>query len=99
MAKAIQAPIFHVNGDDPEACRLGGQAGHRIPQQFKVDVMIDLWCYRRHGHNETDEPSFTQPMMYKEIERHVRVSELYAAAAASAKDSIAQEDPGDEATR
>jgi 2-oxoglutarate dehydrogenase E1 component len=76
--KMIQAPIFHVNGDDPEAVVHVAKLAVAFRQQFKCDVMIDLWCYRRHGHNETDEPSFTQPLMYKEIGSHQALRELYA---------------------
>lgn len=67
IAKMVQAPIFHVNGDDPEAvvhvCRLATE----FRNKFKVDVVVDMFCYRRSGHNEADEPSFTQPLMYKAI--------------------------------
>ncbi|HLL89459.1 MAG TPA: 2-oxoglutarate dehydrogenase E1 component [Tepidisphaeraceae bacterium] len=79
IAKAIQAPIFHVNGDDPEAVIWAAKLAIEFRQQFHCDVMIDLWCYRRHGHNETDEPGYTQPLMYREIEAHARPREVYAA--------------------
>ncbi len=78
IAKSIQAPIFHVNGDDPEAVVWAGKLAIAFREKFKMDVMIDLWCYRRHGHNETDEPGFTQPVMYKEIEQHKTTTQLYA---------------------
>jgi 2-oxoglutarate dehydrogenase E1 component len=78
IAKSIQAPIFHVNGDDPEACVYAAKLAIEFREKFKVDVMIDLWCYRRHGHNETDEPGFTQPLMYKEIATHRTTADLYA---------------------
>jgi multifunctional 2-oxoglutarate metabolism enzyme len=80
VAKTVQAPIFHVNGDDPEACVRVGRLAFAFRQQFHKDVVIDLVCYRLHGHNEGDDPSYTQPLMYKEIERHRSVRKLYTEA-------------------
>jgi len=79
VAKIVQAPIFHVNGDDPEAVTYATKVATEFRQRFKRDVVIDMWCYRRFGHNEADEPSFTQPLMYARIARHPAVSEVYAA--------------------
>jgi 2-oxoglutarate dehydrogenase E1 component len=78
VAKGIQAPIFHVNGDDPEAVVEVARAAIEYRQQFKKDVVVDLFCYRRHGHNEGDEPAFTQPLMYRTIARHPTTRQLYA---------------------
>jgi 2-oxoglutarate dehydrogenase E1 component len=78
VAKTIGAPIFHVNGDDPEACVHAARLAIGFRQQFKQDVLIDLWCYRRHGHNEQDEPEFTQPVMYRQIREHKSARQLYA---------------------
>ncbi len=78
VAKIVQAPIFHVNGDDPEAVVHVARIATEFRQHFKRDVVIDMFCYRRHGHNEADEPMFTQPLMYKEIGGHRTVKEVYA---------------------
>ena len=79
MAKAIQAPIFHVNGDDPEAVTFCCKVAIEFRQEFNRDIVIDMWCYRRFGHNEGDEPSFTQPLMYDAIRGHPPVSQIYGA--------------------
>ena len=79
VAKGVQAPILHVNGDDPEAVTFVCKLAIDFRQKFKRDVVIDMWCYRRFGHNEGDEPSFTQPLMYAQIRQHPPVSALYAA--------------------
>ncbi|MDP9398070.1 MAG: multifunctional oxoglutarate decarboxylase/oxoglutarate dehydrogenase thiamine pyrophosphate-binding subunit/dihydrolipoyllysine-residue succinyltransferase subunit, partial [Actinomycetota bacterium] len=80
VARMVQAPIFHVNGDDPEACVRVARLAFEFRQAFKKDVVIDLVCYRRRGHNEADEPSFTQPLMYALIEQKRSVRKLYTEA-------------------
>ena len=78
IARGLQAPIFHINGDDPEACVRVAEIAYDYRQRFKGDVVIDMICYRRHGHNEGDDPSYTQPIMYRKIKEHPSVGELYA---------------------
>ena len=68
VAKMVQAPIFHVNGDDPEAVTYCAKVATEYRQKFRRDVVIDIFCFRKFGHNEGDEPSFTQPIMYKKLE-------------------------------
>jgi 2-oxoglutarate dehydrogenase E1 component len=79
VAKSIQAPIFHVNGDDPEAAVYAAKLAIAFRERFKQDAMIDLWCYRKYGHNEMDEPTFTQPLMYSKISEKKSPQHLYAA--------------------
>src|SRR5579864_4984573 len=78
VAKMIDAPIFHVNGDDPEAVVFAAKVATEFRQKFHKPVVIDMFCYRRHGHNEGDEPAFTQPVMYKKIASHPSTLEIYA---------------------
>ena len=80
IAKMIQAPVFHVNGDDPEACVRVARIAFEYRQTFNKDVVIDMICYRRRGHNEGDEPSFTQPLMYKLIDAKRSTRKLYTEA-------------------
>ena len=77
VAKGVQAPILHVNGDDPEAVTFCCKLATEFRQTFGRDIVIDMWCYRRFGHNEGDEPSFTQPLMYAAIKKHPPISEIY----------------------
>ncbi len=77
VAKSIQAPILHVNGDDPEAVVFAARTAAEYRQQFGADVVLDIVCYRRHGHNESDEPAFTQPLMYKAIRERATTRALY----------------------
>ncbi|MEP3422053.1 MAG: 2-oxoglutarate dehydrogenase E1 component [Erythrobacter sp.] len=79
VAKGVMAPILHVNGDDPEAVTFACKLAVEYRQKFGRDVVIDMWCYRRFGHNEGDEPKFTQPLMYEVIGKHPKVSRVYEA--------------------
>ncbi|MBN7762363.1 2-oxoglutarate dehydrogenase E1 component [Nitratireductor aquimarinus] len=78
VAKMIEAPIFHVNGDDPEAVVYAAKVATEFRMTFHKPVVIDMFCYRRYGHNEGDEPAFTQPLMYSNIRKHPTTSEIYA---------------------
>jgi 2-oxoglutarate dehydrogenase E1 component len=78
VARMVQAPIFHVNGDDPEATLWVTQLAFEYRQKFEKDVVIDVYGYRRHGHNEGDEPGYTQPLMYQTIKEHPSVMKIYA---------------------
>src|SRR5829696_3203975 len=77
VAKMVEAPIFHVNGDDPEAVVFAAKVATEFRQKFQKPVVIDMFCYRRFGHNEGDEPAFTQPLMYKQIRAHPAIVEVY----------------------
>ena len=78
VARMVQAPIFHVNGDDPEACVFIAELAVKYREAFHQDVVIDMICYRRYGHNEADEPAVTQPMMYEAIRNHPRLVDLHS---------------------
>lgn len=91
FAKIIQAPVFHVNGDDPEACVRVARLAFEYRQAFNKDIVIDMVCYRRRGHNEGDEPSFTQPMMYKLIDSKRSTRHLYTEALIGRGDITSEE--------
>jgi len=91
VARMVQAPIFHVNGDDPEACIRVARLAFEYRQAFNKDVVIDLVCYRRRGHNEGDDPSFTQPLMYDLIEKKRSVRKLYTEALVGRGDITVEE--------
>ena len=97
VGKVVQAPIFHVNGEDPEAVAYVAQLAVDYRMTFKKDVIIDLICYRRYGHNEADEPAATQPMMYKKIRNHDSVATHYAAKLE--RDGVTQPGQADELER
>lgn len=78
IGRMIHAPIFHVNGDDPEAVYHAAKVAIEFRQKFKIDVLIDLVCYRRYGHNETDDPTFTSPLLYKKIQKRTTTAKLYS---------------------
>ena len=79
MARGYDVPVFHVNGDDPEACVWAAELAFEFRRTFHKDAVVDLWCYRKNGHNESDEPSFTQPLLYQRVRAQVPVMESYAA--------------------
>jgi len=97
IAKMVQAPILHVNGDDPEACCLAMQIAMEYKHHFRSDIVIDLLCYRRHGHNEADAPEVTQPVMYRRIQEHDTVEQLYRRRLID--DGILSEEEADEMIR
>jgi 2-oxoglutarate dehydrogenase E1 component len=94
VAKTVQAPIFHVNGDDPEACVRVARMAYDYRQRFHKDVVIDMVCYRRFGHNEGDDPSYTQPLMYKAIAERRSVRKLYVESLVKRGDITVEEAEG-----
>ncbi|WP_417514412.1 2-oxoglutarate dehydrogenase E1 component [Minwuia sp.] len=94
VGKMVAAPILHVNGDDPEAVVHAAKIATEFRQEFGVDVVLDMFCYRRHGHNEGDEPSFTQPQMYRKIASHPTTRQIYARALV--EEGVLKEDEPDE---
>ena len=97
VAKMVMAPIFHVNGDDPEAVVHVAKLAAKYRQEFGRDVVVDVFCYRRHGHNEGDEPAFTQPLMYGQIARQPTTRELYARRLVS--EGVVTDDDSEEISR
>jgi 2-oxoglutarate dehydrogenase E1 component len=91
VAKMIEVPIFHVNGEDPEAVIFVSELAFDFRQTFGRDVVIDMVCYRRHGHNEGDEPAFTQPLMYEKIKNRISIRELYTEQLVMAGELTSQE--------
>jgi 2-oxoglutarate dehydrogenase E1 component len=91
IAKMLEVPIFHVNGEDPEACVYVAELALEFRQQFHKDVVIDMFCYRRHGHNEGDDPSFTQPLLYRNIKDRPTLREVYTEQLIIRGDLTAQE--------
>ena len=98
VAKMVGAPIFHVNGDDPESVMFVSKLAAEFRQQFKIDVVLDITCYRRYGHNEGDEPMFTQPLMYDKIRDLPRPRELYARKLV-AENTLTAEDAAERVTK
>jgi 2-oxoglutarate dehydrogenase E1 component len=88
--KAVQAPVIHVNAEDPEMCCWAVRTAHEFRQKFNRDVALDLYCYRKYGHNEADDPSYTQPLMYSEIKNKKKISEIFSAQLLS--QGVTQED-------
>ncbi len=91
VAKMIEVPIIHVNGEDPEAVIAVAELAFDFRQTFGKDVVIDMVCYRRHGHNEGDEPGFTQPIMYERIKNRISIRELYTEKLVMATELSSQE--------